>query len=125
MSGVFLGTGSLRRVSAEMNDDRNAKKRQTSYLIHCYSRAEQAKDQYVKENGMEHYSQSLVTFTSSLIFRATSSNANSDLMYEDLGLICSAVDITDDFLDHRYIALDVIDDLLDYGHVIIDMMGHP
>ena len=44
MSGVFLGTGSLRRVSADMNDDsRDAKKRQTIYLIHCYSRAEQTK----------------------------------------------------------------------------------
>ena len=75
MSGVFLGTGSLRRVSAEKNDDRDAKKRQTIYLIHCYSRAEQTKDQYVKENRMEHYPQSLVTFTSSPMFRATSSNA--------------------------------------------------
>jgi len=73
MFGVFLGTGSLGRISAETNDDKNAKKRQTFHLIRRCSRVEQAKGRYVKENGMEHHPQSLVAFTSSLTLRATSS----------------------------------------------------
>ena len=74
MFGVFPDTDSLRCLSAKMDDDKNAKKKLTSYFIRCCSRAEQAKGQYVKENKMKHYPQSLIAFTSSPTFRATSSN---------------------------------------------------